>query len=118
MKSISLLAFLAISAVAQSTNGLTVSTMNLSSTSVLRSILPIGIPPTVEVFINDSTGSDAYSVALAYHDANGTPHTLNIAQLVAFTGSQNTLACFTVDAYAVDSVTVMPLKLTGAIAKQ
>ena len=116
MKLLSLFVFLAVSAFGQSLSFLP---LNLNSTATIRQIVPMSnVPPMVQIFINDTTGSDAYSVTLSYHDADGTAHTVAIAQLAAFRGSLNTLAVFTGDAFAIDSVKVMPLKLTGAAVQQ
>ncbi len=83
------------------------------------------VAPMVQVFIFDTTGADAYSVTLSYRDASGAQHTVSIAQLAATNppvssqpNGNNTLAVFNVDAFAINSITVQPLKLTGAAYQQ
>ncbi len=97
---------------------LLVSVTNLSSTSPLRRVLPVGVGPTVELLIFDPVLTDTgYTVALTYTTADGQQHveSKQFAAGMTFNGNIVTLASFSVDAATV-SVQVLAQTYTGATA--
>jgi len=97
---------------------LSVSTLNYGSQAPIRQEVLISAPPQVWAIITDTTGSDAYAVTLSYNKADGTQYSSTITQLAAHPGSPGTVVVFYLDAFAIDSITVLPLKFTGALYKQ